>query len=61
MHQCYIDSTLPGFHTLMRKDRPNGPSGGVGLYISQQFLVTRRHDLESPVIELLCMGRNKIT
>ena len=48
-----MDLTLPGFHTIMRKDRKTGPGGGVGLFVSQQLLTSRRYDLEEDDLELL--------
>ena len=48
-----MDLTLPGFHTIMRKDRQTGPGGGVGLFVSQQLLTSRLYDLEGNDLELL--------
>ena len=47
------DVALAGFHPIMRKDRLTGLGGGVGLYVSQQLLASRRLDLECPDLDLL--------
>ena len=42
------DYELPGFHTILRRDRVGGIGGGVALYVSRALRVKRRTDLEIP-------------
>ena len=42
---------LPGFNTILRRDRPGEAYGGVGLYLRQEIHYERREDLESGNIE----------
>ena len=44
---------IPGYCPLFRLDRSDGRhAGGVGLYVSSEFVPKRRRDLESPELEL---------
>ena len=47
------DLCIPGFHAIVRKDRPNTRGGGVALYITQSLAFKRRNDLENNNLELL--------
>ena len=47
------DLLLPGFHGVIRRDRPHALGGGVALFVSRALVVSRRPDLELPDIELL--------
>ena len=47
------DLEIPGFHPILRRDRPTGIGGGVALYASRSLVVKRRHDLENTDLELM--------
>ena len=44
---------LNGYHDVIRRDRPGGIGGGVAIYVSTRFHVSRRFDLEVADLELL--------
>ena len=41
------------YHKIIRRDRSSGPGGGVALFVSKYFLISRRYDLEVNNLELL--------
>ena len=44
---------MPGFQSIIRRDRVSGVGGGVALYVSRALKVKRRDDLTIPGIEIL--------
>ncbi len=45
---------IPGYCPLIRLDRPYGRrGGGVAMYVSSEFVLSRTHDLESLDYEIL--------
>ena len=55
---------LPGFQSILRKDRVGRQGGGVGIYAANYIGVTRMYQLESPELELMWVnvkaGNNKV-
>ena len=52
-HQPDTDYNLPGFHSIIRRDRAGSVGGRVALFVSRALKVKRRADLEIPGIEIL--------
>ena len=44
---------LPGFNTIIRKDRKGEAYGGVGLYLRREIHFERRLDLEKEDLEIM--------
>ena len=47
------DLQIPGFNTIIRRDRLGDAYGGVGLYLRQEIHYERQRELESTSLELL--------